>query len=180
MVPIPPISFLVMEALKRVILHLSFSSLLMCSIECLPLLLLGVLSLRSYLGGILSKVRSLLFADDTIIFCKSNRRDITNFKLILYLFEQAYGLGINLSKSSLVYFGKHSSMPHFLSSCLNFSTETRPVKYLGLPSNFGRLTREIFSLSLINSVLNLLVENTKFFPLWEEFVGARAYQEHKP
>jgi len=93
------------------------------------------------LMGELKNTRSLQFADDTLIFCKANRADITNLKLILYLFEGFSGLSINFAKSSLVYFGKYASRGLMLASLLHCPLESLPFKYLGLPLNSRKLTK---------------------------------------
>ncbi|RVW27506.1 LINE-1 reverse transcriptase-like [Vitis vinifera] len=57
-------------------------------------------------GGDELTVSHLLFADDTLIFCKARREQLTNLSWILAWFEAAFGLRINLAKSVLIPVGK--------------------------------------------------------------------------
>ncbi|RVX08236.1 putative mitochondrial protein [Vitis vinifera] len=57
-------------------------------------------------GGDELTVSHLLFADDTLIFCKARREQLTNLSWILAWFEAASGLRINLAKSVLIPVGE--------------------------------------------------------------------------
>ncbi|XP_020243643.1 uncharacterized protein LOC109821898 [Asparagus officinalis] len=94
-----------------------------------------------HLKGMLNDIKSLQFADDTIVFCKANPTDITNLKSILYLFECTSGLSINFSKSNLFYSGKSSTKGPLLANILNCSFASPPFKYLDLPLKRGSLSR---------------------------------------
>jgi len=83
--------------------------------KCFPLQLNMALLLVSNLRGQLNSISSLQFGDNTLIFCKANRRDVTNFKAILYLSKAVYGLSINYAKSSLIYFEKYPNKSLVLS-----------------------------------------------------------------
>ncbi|RVW24910.1 putative mitochondrial protein [Vitis vinifera] len=61
--------------------------------------------LRGRGGGELT-VSHLLFADDTIIFCKTRKEQLTNLSWILAWFEAASGLRINFAKSVLIPVGE--------------------------------------------------------------------------
>ena len=130
------------EASSKVILSPLFCSfwLLMSSTECSPQLHNGV-PYQILTWGALSSIRSLLFANETLIFYKVSIYDITNLKLILYLFEDVSGLGINFAKSSLIYFGKYPNKGHFLAPCLDCTVDTLPVKHLGVPIKYCRLNK---------------------------------------
>jgi len=47
-------------------------------------------------------ISHLLFADDTLIFCKPNESNLGYLRWILWLFEAMSCLGFNLSKSALI------------------------------------------------------------------------------
>ncbi|RVW22247.1 LINE-1 reverse transcriptase-like [Vitis vinifera] len=55
-------------------------------------------------------VSHLLFADDTLIFCKARREQLSNLSWILAWFEAASGLRINLAKSVLIPVGEVDEM----------------------------------------------------------------------
>ncbi|XP_020271874.1 uncharacterized protein LOC109847041 [Asparagus officinalis] len=89
----------------------------------------------------LNHLRILQFADDTLLFVRSSSKDISILKAILYLFEDISGLSINYSKSSLIYFGRSSYKAHNLASSLDCKVEHLPIKYLGLPLKYGKLSK---------------------------------------
>ncbi|RVW53601.1 hypothetical protein CK203_069073 [Vitis vinifera] len=51
-------------------------------------------------------VAHLLFADDTIVFCEAKKEYLTNLNWILFWFEAASGLRINLAKSEIIPIGE--------------------------------------------------------------------------
>ena len=53
-------------------------------------------------GGAGVKVSHLLFADDTFIFCKASKDQLTHLYWVLMRFEALSGLTINLKKSELL------------------------------------------------------------------------------
>ncbi|XP_020253777.1 uncharacterized protein LOC109830826 [Asparagus officinalis] len=89
----------------------------------------------------LNHIRILQFADDTLLFVRSTLKDISALKAILYIFEDISGLGINYSKSSLLYFGNIQNRGLSLSSALNCRFDSLPIKYLGLPLKRGKLSK---------------------------------------
>ena len=79
---------------------------------------LSVLIRRTMEGGFISgckiqrgrgraaHVVHLLFADDTIVFCEAKKEYLTNLSWILFWFEAASGLRINLAKSEIIPVGE--------------------------------------------------------------------------
>ncbi|RVW61699.1 hypothetical protein CK203_065929 [Vitis vinifera] len=79
---------------------------------------LSVLIRRAMEGGFISgckiqrgrgraaHVAHLLFADDTIVFCEAKKEYLTNLSWILFWFEAASGLRINLAKSEIIPVGE--------------------------------------------------------------------------
>lgn len=51
-------------------------------------------------------ISHLLFADDTLIFCKPDRNQIQVLKALLLCFEAVSGLKVNLNKSEMVSIGE--------------------------------------------------------------------------
>ncbi|XP_020272353.1 uncharacterized protein LOC109847533 [Asparagus officinalis] len=97
--------------------------------------------LELHLKCMLNDIKSLQFADDTLIFCKATSSDISNLKSILYLFEEVSGLATNFSKSNLYYSSKSSPKGLLLANILNCSFASPPFKYLGLLLRRGSLSR---------------------------------------
>ena len=83
-------------------------------------------------GGEELTVSHLLFADDTIIFCKARREQLTNLSWILAWFEAASGLRINLSKSVLIPVEEVDELEE-LAAELGCRLGALPTVYLGLP-----------------------------------------------
>ena len=79
-------------------------------------------------GGELT-VSHLLFVDDTIIFYKTRKEQLTNLSWILAWFEAASGLRINLAKSVLIPIGEVDELEVELRCRLG----ALPTVYLGLP-----------------------------------------------
>ena len=77
-------------------------------------------------------VSHLLFADDTLIFCKAKREQLTNLSWILAWFEVASGLRINLAKSVLIPVGEVAELEE-LAAELGCRLGALPTVYLGLP-----------------------------------------------
>ena len=77
-------------------------------------------------------VSHLLFADDTLIFCKVDLDQILILCMILIWFEAVPGLKINLGKSELVPVGVVNNIDIFL-VVLGCKLGSPPMKYLGLP-----------------------------------------------
>jgi len=51
-------------------------------------------------------VLHMLFADDTLIFCKASCEHLHNLRCLLFCFEALSGLKINLSKSEIIPIGE--------------------------------------------------------------------------
>ena len=77
-------------------------------------------------------VSHLLFADDTLIFCKAHLDQILILRMILIWFEAVSSLKINLGKSELVSVGVVNNIDLFL-VVLGCKLGSPPMKYLGLP-----------------------------------------------
>jgi hypothetical protein len=77
-------------------------------------------------------VSHLLFADDTLIFCKDSPDQLAYLRSIFLLFEAASGLKVNLAKSVLIPVGNVQQVD-YLASILGCEVASLPLDYLGLP-----------------------------------------------
>ena len=77
-------------------------------------------------------VSHLLFADDTIIFCKAKKEHLTSLSWILAWFEAAFGLRINLAKSELIPIREVEDIDEMAVE-LGCRVGSLPSVYLGLP-----------------------------------------------
>ena len=78
------------------------------------------------------EVSHLLYADDTLLFCKDNPNQLAYLRWILMWFEALSGLKINLSKSEIFPIGGRESI-EVLTAELGCRTGSLPTTYLGLP-----------------------------------------------
>ncbi|WZY80122.1 hypothetical protein YC2023_026506 [Brassica napus] len=91
-------------------------------------------------------INHLLFADDTMFFCKSTPACVTTLKTILESYENVSGQRINLLKSSITFSAKTpGEVKARVKTELSIPAEGGIGKYLGLPENFGRKKRDIFA-----------------------------------
>ncbi|CAA7024597.1 unnamed protein product [Microthlaspi erraticum] len=93
-------------------------------------------------------INHLLFADDTMFFCKSNQKNCETLNRILKTYEEASGQMINLRKSSITFAKKTSSETmEKAKEILGITATGGQGKYLGLPEHFGRKKKDLFTLS---------------------------------
>ena len=79
------------------------------------------------------KVSHLQFADNTVIFCEYDKREVITIKRILRYFELISGLKINFSKSMLVGVNTSVSELQECAKLLKCKSGELPFSYLGLP-----------------------------------------------
>lgn len=91
-------------------------------------------------------INHLLFADDTMFFCRSNRESCMALASILQRYEIASGQCINRTKSAITFSAK--TLPNTkenVKRVLGINSEGGIGKYLGLPEHFDRKKRDIFA-----------------------------------
>ena len=101
----------------------------------------GVSSCRSA-----PKLTHLLFANDSLIFCRAKINECEKLLEILATYERAYGQQINRDKTTLC-FSKSTSqqMQTSIQEALGVPVVKQYEKYLGLPSFIGRKKKESFN-----------------------------------
>ena len=77
-------------------------------------------------------ISHLLYADDTIIFCDANTKQLMYLRWTLMWFEAFSGLKINLFKSEIIPLGRVDNV-EVLAAELGCGVGSLPTKYLGLP-----------------------------------------------
>ena len=78
------------------------------------------------------EVSHLLYADDTLLFCKDNPDQLACLSWILMWFAALSGLKINLSKSEIFAIGERENI-EVLTAELGCKAGSLPTTYLGLP-----------------------------------------------
>jgi len=91
-------------------------------------------------------ISHLLFADDSIFFCKVQKEECQTILRILEEYEAVSGQLINFDKSSIQFGHKiEESMRQELRSILGIQNLGGMRSYLGLPENLGGSKIQVFS-----------------------------------
>ena len=77
-------------------------------------------------------VSHILYADDTLIFCDAEARQLCNLRCVLLCFEVVSGLKVNLAKSEITPVGD-VTLVSSLAAILGCKIFALPMTYLGLP-----------------------------------------------
>ncbi|XP_074318737.1 uncharacterized protein LOC141655560 [Silene latifolia] len=88
------------------------------------------------------KLTHLLFSDDLLMFCKGDPKSIILVLRVLFTFYAAYGLKVNASKSEVVFNGVSQELKQEITQVSGFREGILSFKYLGIPIQPGRLTRQ--------------------------------------
>lgn len=92
------------------------------------------------------QINHLLFADDTMFFCKSSPSSVSTLLRIMRTYEGLSGQCINFSKSAITFSARTPSEVKLrVKAALGIDAEGGLGKYLGLPEHFGRKKRDIFA-----------------------------------
>src|SRR4051812_28395366 len=97
----------------------------------------------------------LQYADDTILFMDNNLEQAQNLKMVLSCFEQVSGMRINYNKSELIPINMDEDEVSPFAASLGCSEGKFPVKYLGVPLHFEKLSREDIQ-PLIDKILKII------------------------
>jgi hypothetical protein len=91
------------------------------------------------------EVSHLIFADDSLFFCRANIKEAQEIKNIITEYQEASGQLVNMNKSEIM-FSKHT--PPHLKATINQTLPMQRVdqfsKYLGMPTQIGRSKARVF------------------------------------
>ena len=94
-------------------------------------------------NGGMEQITHLLFADDTMVFCRDSKEHLAYLNLIFLRFEVFSRLKINLEKSSIMLMGNGVNLDD-LALELGCRTGTLPTTYLGLPLGMRHNATEVW------------------------------------
>ena len=92
------------------------------------------------------KITHLFFADDSLLFCKATKNDVTRIQGILSQYEKASGQQINRQKTTL-FFNKSTPLltQNVIQNMLGVPAIKQYERYLGLPLFVGRAKYSSFA-----------------------------------
>ena len=90
------------------------------------------------------KVSHMLFADNTLVFCRATRDQLQHLKGVLLCFEAVSGLRINLGKFEIVPVGPVADVDNLV-QVLGGRIASLPMKYLGLPLGARYKSKDIWN-----------------------------------
>ena len=97
-------------------------------------------------SGVGKDLLHLLFADNTLLFCKANSEQLRYLSWVFLWFEAIFGLKVNRDKSEAIPIGRVDSLENIV-SVLRCRIGKLPTSYLGLPlgvlKGVGHRGREI-------------------------------------
>ena len=89
----------------------------------------------------------LLFADDSLLFCRATIEEFRKIMEILEIYEEGSGQKVNKKKKTAIFFSKSTpeGTKDEIKEALSLQEIVHYDKYLGLPSLVGRKKRESFN-----------------------------------
>ncbi|XP_020259573.1 uncharacterized protein LOC109836061 [Asparagus officinalis] len=97
------------------------------------------------------KITHLVFADDLLLFAKGDILSVQHLNQCLNDFSTTTGLVANPEKSSIFYGGVSDTVKTSIGDCLGFKEGVWPIKYLGVPLLYKRLSY-VDCLPLLNKI----------------------------
>uniref|UniRef100_A0A803PII9 Reverse transcriptase domain-containing protein n=1 Tax=Cannabis sativa TaxID=3483 RepID=A0A803PII9_CANSA len=91
-------------------------------------------------------VSHMLFADDSLLYCKATNEEVFYISKLLQTFAEASGQRVNFEKSTVFFSSNtHTPMREVICQRLGIQEANENSKYLGLPSTIGRNKKVVFN-----------------------------------
>ncbi|GLT85578.1 hypothetical protein SLE2022_037650 [Rubroshorea leprosula] len=88
-------------------------------------------------------ISHLLFADDSLVFCRATLEEVSHLQAILRLYGEVSGQKVNFTKSTVIFSpNTPKEVKESICACLGIQIESAVSKYLGLPTSWGRSKKE--------------------------------------
>jgi hypothetical protein len=92
------------------------------------------------------EITHLLFADDSLLFCRANEEEANQIKSIITTYQQASGQLVNYSKSEIIFSKKvQQDSKGVITKILPMPIVDHFNKYLGQPTHIGISKTQVFN-----------------------------------
>jgi hypothetical protein len=92
------------------------------------------------------EITHLLFADDSLLFCRANIKEVKALNEVLQQYQKASGQLVNLNKSEMIFsHGVSTETKRDIRQILPIQEKDFFSKYLGLPTVIGRSKNQVFN-----------------------------------
>ncbi|PNX74032.1 ribonuclease H [Trifolium pratense] len=92
------------------------------------------------------EITHLLFDDDSLMFCRANKVEVTKMKDIIQTYQEASGQMVNYSKSEMVFSkGTTAETLNDIAQILPMKILSHFTEYLGLPTDMERSKKKVFN-----------------------------------
>jgi hypothetical protein len=91
------------------------------------------------------EITHLFFADDSLMFCRATKEEITHLNKIITTYQEASGQLVNMNKSEMM-FSRHvrKEARDTIHHILPMQRVDHFSKYLGMPTHIGRSKNQVF------------------------------------
>jgi hypothetical protein len=91
------------------------------------------------------EITHLFFADDSLMFCRATKEEITHLNKIITDYQEASGQLVNVNKSEMM-FSRHvrNEIRETIHQILPMQRVDHFSKYLGMPTHIGRSKNQVF------------------------------------
>ncbi|WOL13864.1 hypothetical protein Cni_G22644 [Canna indica] len=104
-------------------------------------------------------ITHVFYADDLIMFCDGSSRSFQNIRLLFKCFELAFGLKLNMEKTSVIHLSGDSTASNRVANIFGCVEGSLPFNYHGLPLKQGKLLKSDWT--------NLILKVDKLLASWQ-------------
>jgi hypothetical protein len=92
------------------------------------------------------QVTHILFADDSLLFCRANKVETNNLRDIINRYQSASGQLVNMSRSEIMYSKRvPDTIKEEIAQIMHMQRVEFFSKYLGMPTQLGKSKQQVFN-----------------------------------